>query len=599
MNVCRALALTLLFSTPSFVQAEPARVRVVQVDGRWQLTRNDAPYFIRGAGGDGPAKLLGQLGGNSRRTWGADRLGEQLDEAHRLGLTVTAGIWLGQVRQGFDWSDAASLIRQRAEVREVVQRYQHHPALLIWALGNEMEDPEGQNGAVWSEINNLARLVKSLDPHHPTMTVIAELGGQKVRHLHELCPDIDIVGINSYAGAATVGERYRKLGGTRPYILTEFGPPGIWEISRDAIGAYREPTSGDKAEAYRRAYRQAVSGQPDLCLGSYAFLWGQKQEVTATWFSLLLADGSRLAAVDALSELWTGQPPANRCPEIATLKLLGPAAVEPGSKVKLELNSSDPENDPLRVSWDLVADDEQYGTGGDAEEQGTRFPSAILQADARGAELQLPRDGGLYRVYVTVRDPHGGAATANVPIRVAGPVRTAAGQPASLPLVLYAESDTPLTYIPAGWMGDTKSIRLETAHREQPFRGATCLRCEFAATSGWGGVVWQHPARDWGDQRGGFNLTGAKRIVFQARGATGQEVVSFGFGLIGPEKRYADTARRNLEKVPLTRDWQTFEIPLEPLPANSSLTRIKTAFFWTTASSGQPVVFFLDDIRWE
>ena len=56
-------------------------------------------------------------------------------------------------------------------------------------------------------------------------------------NLHRLCPDIDIVGINSYGGAASVPERYRKAGGTKPYILTEFGPPGRWEIEATAWGA--------------------------------------------------------------------------------------------------------------------------------------------------------------------------------------------------------------------------------------------------------------------------------------------------------------------------------------------------------------------------
>ena len=152
---------------------------------------------------------MAKLGGNSVRTWGHDLLDTQLDQAHTLGLTVTAGIWLGQVRQGFDWTDADSLLKQRETVRNAVLKYKDHPALLMWALGNEMEDPVGKNGAVWSEINNLARLVKSLDDRHPTMTVIAELGGDKVYNLHALAPDIDILGINSYAAAASVGQRYR------------------------------------------------------------------------------------------------------------------------------------------------------------------------------------------------------------------------------------------------------------------------------------------------------------------------------------------------------------------------------------------------------
>ncbi len=579
--------------------AQPVAVTVTGTPGQWQLTRDGKPYFVKGVGGDGSWELLAKLGGNSVRTWGPDKLGEELDRAHQLGLTVTAGIWLGQVRQGFDWSDADSLIRQRELVRSVVEKYKQHPALLMWALGNEMEDPVGKNGAVWSEINNLARLVKSLDPHHPTMTVVAELGGEKVRNFQALCPDVDLLGINSYAGAASVGKRYRELGGTKPYLLTEFGPPGIWEIPKDASGAYRELTSTAKADAYRRAYQQAVLDQPGTCLGSYAFLWGMKQEVTATWFSLLLRDGSRTAAVDTLSEFWTGRAPANRCPSIEKFEASVNAAVKPGTIVKLSLQATDPEADPLQISWELFADEEQYGTGGDAEVAATQLAKAILRADAKSAEVRLPEDGGLYRVFVTVRDGQGGAAIANVPIRVEGPVKLAAAKPATLPLVIYGEAGDEATYIPSGWMGDAKSIKLDPASKDRPQSGATSLRCEFAATQGWGGVAWQHPAQDWGDQRGGFNLNGAKKLVFDARGETGGEEVSFGFGLIGSEKRYFDTAKRTLGKVTLTKDWKHFEIPLDDLKAGENLTRIKTGFVWSVASSGRPIVFFLDNIRWE
>src|SRR5690606_8393492 len=147
--------------------------------------------------------------------------------------------------------------------RATVEKYRNHPALLMWVLGNEMEDPEGKNGAVWTAINGLARMVKEIDPNHPTMTVVAEIGGDKVKNFHALCPDVDILGLNSYGGVASLGGRYKKLGGTKPYIVTEFGPPGIWEIKKNDISAYPEPTSTEKAAIYRRAYESSVLGQPD------------------------------------------------------------------------------------------------------------------------------------------------------------------------------------------------------------------------------------------------------------------------------------------------------------------------------------------------
>ncbi len=573
-----------------------ADVRLVREGEKLRLLRDGQPYFIKGGGGNEQAmKSLAAAGGNSIRLWGDDHLGEALDAAQMNGLTVTAGIWLGQVRQGFDWSDAESLAKQREHIRATVLKYKDHPALLVWALGNEMEDAQGKNGAVWTAINSLAVMVHQLDPKHPTMTVIAEIGGDKVKNLHRLCPEIDIVGINSYAGAVSVGERYQKLGGTKPYMLTEFGPAGIWETGKDAIGAFPEPTSTAKAASYRAAYESAVLGQPALCLGSYAFLWGQKQEVTSTWFSMFLGDGTRLAPVDAMQESWTGKAPANRCPEIGALAMDGAASGDPGATLHAKLAASDKESDALKVTWSLQRDASEFGSGGDKEEAPPTFPEAIVRGDATGAEVRLPKDGGLYRLFATVRDDHGGAAVGNLTLRVNGVVSVAKGSPAKLPLTLYAEASDAQTYIPAGWMGDAKSIKLDPACAEKPQSGKTCLRCDFASDKGWGGVVWQSPEGDWGDKGGGYDLTGAKKVTFWARGEAGGEVVNFKFGIIAKEKRFFDTGSASLDNVALTTDWQLYEIPV----VAQNLTRIKTGFVWTTASTGKPVVFYLDNIRWE
>jgi hypothetical protein len=575
--------------------AAQAQVRVEKNGDAWQLLRNGQPYFVRGAGGDvGHWTALAANGGNSVRLWGDERLGEQLDAAQKDGLTVTAGIWLPQVRQGFDYTDAGARGELREQVRRTVLRYKDHPALLIWALGNEMEDSQGRNLAVWTCVNDLAALVKQIDPHHPTMTVVAEIGGEKVANFQRLCPSVDILGVNSYGGVQSLGERYRRLGGVKPYLLTEFGPPGIWEIGKDAIGAYPEPTSAEKAKIYRLAYKRAVLDQPDLCLGSYAFFWGRKQEVTPTWFSLFLGDGARLGAVDALAKLWTGQPPANRCPEIKLRFQGNNPLVEPGAVVSVELEASDPENDPLTVTWLLLRDPESYGTGGDAEPDPAVYPEAIIRGGPRRAKVRLPAAGGLYRLYAEARDERGGAAVANLPIRVNAPAAAKARR-MNLPVSIYAENVAPMIYAPSGWMGDVKSIRLDPACADNPRSGNTCLRCEFAAATGWGGVAWQHPANDWGDLDGGCDLRGAKRLSFWARGARGGEIVDFKFGVIPRDKKYPDTAHGALEKVALTPEWRHYEIAV----ANMDLSRIKTGFLWSLASGGQPAVFYLDDIRWE
>src|SRR5262245_4918930 len=80
----------------SAAQAAAIPVKVVKSAAGWRLYRGGEPYFIKGAAGDGPKDVLARAGGNSFRTWGVDAdTPRQLDEAQRLGLTVTLGIWLG------------------------------------------------------------------------------------------------------------------------------------------------------------------------------------------------------------------------------------------------------------------------------------------------------------------------------------------------------------------------------------------------------------------------------------------------------------------------------------------------------------------------
>jgi beta-galactosidase/beta-glucuronidase len=215
--------------------AEAIKVELKADGDNYQLLRDGKPYFIKGAGGDGSKPFLVECGGNSFRTWGVgDDTQAKLDEAQKLGLTVTLGIWLGHERHGFNYGNPEQVKKQFDNAREMVRRFKDHPAVLMWSVGNEMEGfKEGDNVAVWAAVQQIAAMIQREDPNHPVMTVIAEIGGQRVPMIHDLCPAIDIIGINSYGGGPSIAERYRKAGGTKPFILTEFGPPGTWEIGKN------------------------------------------------------------------------------------------------------------------------------------------------------------------------------------------------------------------------------------------------------------------------------------------------------------------------------------------------------------------------------
>ncbi len=571
-------------------------VKVVQSGDTYHLECNGKPFFIKGAGGDGSKKLLHEMGGNSIRTWGVDNLQAILDDAQKQGLMVTAGIWLGHTEHGFNYNNSDQVADQMEMVRKAVLKFKDHPALLMWSLGNEMEGyDKGDNAAIWSAVNNLASMVKKIDRNHPVMTVIAEIGGDKVKNIHRLCPDIDIVGINSYGGGPTVAARYGQLGGQKPYILTEYGPPGIWETGKNSSNMTPELTSTEKADYYRKTYIGSIESQKK-CLGSYAFTWGNKQEATSTWFGLLLPDGSRLGAVDTLSELWTGKIPANKCPQISTLKLLGKDQIEAGADVKAELQVSSPIGDSITVTWELRSDSSALNLNGDAEAVPRNYPEAIINPTSNQVQLHMPKYKGGYRLFAAARDMHGGAAAANVPIMVTSgeDLHAASRAVTKLPLILYDEAErSDLPFSPSGYMGNTGAIKMNLAYTSNPHTGKVCIQAQYNATDSWGGVVWMNPANDWGQKPGGYNLTGASRLSFWARGEKGGEALTFLCGVLGNDKPFSDSVQLKLESPVITKEWKQFSFDLN----GKELTRLKCGFGWIAAAKGEAVTFYLDDIR--
>jgi len=560
--------------------------------GNWQLKRGGVPFFVKGAGGDASKELLANCGANTFRTWGVnENLQQELDEAQALGLSVIVGHWLGHERHGFDYHDPQMLQEQKDRVRSDVLAFKDHPAVLIWAIGNEMEGiGEADDPAIWNHIQDLAAMIKELDPNHPTMTVTADIGGKRVPNIHKLCPDIDIVGINTYGGLPSIPRRYRELGGTKPYLITEFGIPGVWETALTGFGVPPELSSTQKAEIYRKNFTEGCLNEPELCLGGLAFFWGAKPEATATWFGMFTPSGEKLGAVDAMTLLWSGKAAENLCPEILSFELEGSGTYDPGDKVTARLSASDPEGAKLQVDWQVYPEAPEYLTFGETWWQPLELGDIIHSSSTTQVELQMP-GGGLYRLYVTVKDGKGGAATANVPFQVKG---EKAVPRLKLPLSVYSD-DTPNPWAPSGWMGDVNSLKVVLDSSEQPYRGKTCLQARLEPNVSWAGVAWQDPPNDWGSKPGGYNLSGAKQLSFWARGRFGGEKISFGVGLLKSDILYPDSDIATLENVKLTKNWKHYRINLQ----GKDLTRVKTPFWWSTTGSHNSVVFYLDDVRFE
>ena len=155
-------------------------------------------------------------------------------------------------------------------------------------------------------------------------------------------------------------------------------------------------------------------------------------------------------------------------------------------------------------------------------------------------------------------------------------------------------------FIPSGWMGDYGDITLDENWQDNPHSGETCIKITYSAeaTQGnrWAGIYWQEPANNWGEVEGGFDLTGATKLTFWARGEKGGErIVEFKVG--GIRGKYSDSTVAGIGPVILTPDWKKYEIDL----TDKDLSYIIGGFCWSTNQTNNPegCTFYLDDIKYE
>lgn len=167
---------------------------------------------------------------------------------------------------------------------------------------------------------------------------------------------------------------------------------------------------------------------------------------------------------------------------------------------------------------------------------------------------------------------------------------------------VYQDKPSRNHYYISGYMPDGECVDMDDAWQQGCQEGRSCIKAYFGrecATmhQAWAGVYWLQPANNWGDAKGGFNLTGAKRLVFWARGEKGGETIIFSMGGVGMGRTYPDTASAATEPVKLSNEWKEYSIDLK----DKDLSRITGGFAWVgnVKDNSKNSTFYIDNIYYE
>ena len=406
----------------------PSHVEMHEVDGKYRLFVNGEEFFVKGAGCEfGPCYQIAAHGGNSFRTWRTDNSQrpalEILDEAYEHGLMVMMGLDVARERHGFDYDDEAAVAEQLERIRREVMELKDHPALLGWGIGNEL-NLRYTNYKVWDAVNDIAAMIKEVDGNHVTTTMLAGIGPDEVGYMAENCPDIDFLSIQMYGELINLQQYLDNAGYDGPYLITEWGPIGHWEMPQTEWDRPIEQTSTEKAEAIKKRYNEVILADEANCMGSYVFLWGQKQERTPSWYGFFTEKGESMEPVHMMEYLWTGTWPEQRAPRVHDIYIAGKGGrfddvhlTGNGEYVaRIQTEHSKPES--LSVRAEIMPEPRVLSDGGDYEPRPESIEGLIVSTNNSEIIFRAPAEPGEYRILVYVIDQYNNAGAANIPFLV-------------------------------------------------------------------------------------------------------------------------------------------------------------------------------------
>jgi hypothetical protein len=398
-------------------------VKVTGSKGSWGLSVNGAPYQMKGAT-FGPANAaaaaympdLQAMGVNTIRTWGSDSTTQSLlDAAAPYGIKVINGFWLNQT--GDYVNDSSYKSSTLASIVALVNQYKNDPAVLMWDVGNEVllnlphvysgAQLTAEDNAYTQYVNQVAQAIHQADPNHPVATTEAWRPGF-FDFYQANDPNVDVIGVNDYGDTCNLKQHWAAAGYTHPYIVTESGPAGEWEVPNDANGVPVQETDPQNAAGYASAWG-CITGNPGISLGGTLFHYGIENDFGGVWYDFKTGGWNRLSYFQ-VAKLFGGTVQSNSAPVISSMTVSSDSAVPAGSQFTVSASVSDPDNDPLRYNVMLST---KYVDGSTGLQWAT-----FTQTGPSTFSVTAPHGIGVYKVYLYAYDGYGNVGIETESFRV-------------------------------------------------------------------------------------------------------------------------------------------------------------------------------------
>lgn len=405
--------------------------------GNFKLIIHGKPFYIKGIAyntahdwrdGNMPLsrrqvekdmKRIKEMGANTIRRYDHGIYDRNiLTIAEEYDLNVMFGFWFDT--QIDYYKDSIRVQEYIENTLEKVMQYKDRNSIIAWSLGNETWGLLKHNyskpyltkvrqGYV-RMIETLAKRIHEIDPTRPVFSCMEheeyQLPGE-LAAFHDAVPSIDVIGINSYykEQISNLNKVFYQFDSIRPYLVSEFGPPGYWDPAHNRTSGKSliEDSDSEKAAWYQYQWNNYINANKGYNIGGVAYCWHDRMEGSNTWFGLTDYKGRLKLSYYALKKVWSGKESET----LPCFTIHKPQEIKPGMENQFTAIASGITNRKITYEWSLSKN--EYMKQLDAVSYNNNETEVLVS---------IPKNSSNYRLYLYVSDESGNVATASLPIKV-------------------------------------------------------------------------------------------------------------------------------------------------------------------------------------